>query len=144
MIRRPPRSTRTDTLFPYTTRFRSAVAGRGIGLFPAVAPVPLRCNGLRMGVDAPTAARQAIRSPDSTPIASHGDRSRTGPGHTGVQSADAEHIAGALNHDAIYDRFPGVLLDAGGLDRAQRHLAGAGGPWCSCYTVYRHHPAGMA
>src|SRR3546814_6663002 len=28
MIRRPPRSTRTDTLFPYTTRFRS---GRGAG-----------------------------------------------------------------------------------------------------------------
>src|SRR3546814_15922872 len=28
MIRRPPRSTRTDTLFPYTTLFRS---GRGIG-----------------------------------------------------------------------------------------------------------------
>src|SRR3546814_20098311 len=28
MIRRPPRSTRTDTLFPYTTLFRSPVAGR--------------------------------------------------------------------------------------------------------------------
>src|SRR3546814_5660545 len=28
MIRRPPRSTRTDTLFPYTTLFRSAVALR--------------------------------------------------------------------------------------------------------------------
>src|SRR3546814_17019775 len=27
MIRRPPRSTRTDTLFPYTTRFRSALSG---------------------------------------------------------------------------------------------------------------------
>src|SRR3546814_12818771 len=26
MIRRPPRSTRTDTLFPYTTLFRSAAA----------------------------------------------------------------------------------------------------------------------
>src|SRR3546814_657909 len=25
MIRRPPRTTRTDTLFPYTTRFRSLV-----------------------------------------------------------------------------------------------------------------------
>src|SRR3546814_6343451 len=25
MIRRPPRSTRTDTLFPYTTLFRSAI-----------------------------------------------------------------------------------------------------------------------
>src|SRR3546814_5546829 len=28
MIRRPPRSTRTDTLFPYTTLFRSLHAGR--------------------------------------------------------------------------------------------------------------------
>src|SRR3546814_13616273 len=28
MIRRPPRSTRTDTLFPYTTLFRSAVGQR--------------------------------------------------------------------------------------------------------------------
>src|SRR3546814_13950417 len=28
MIRRPPRSTRTDTLFPYTTLFRSAVSRR--------------------------------------------------------------------------------------------------------------------
>src|SRR3546814_7056704 len=27
MIRRPPRSTRTDTLFPYTTLFRSDVSG---------------------------------------------------------------------------------------------------------------------
>src|SRR3546814_9460571 len=34
MIRRPPRSTRTDTLFPYTTLFRSAAfapAARGAG-----------------------------------------------------------------------------------------------------------------
>src|SRR3546814_4290582 len=28
MLQRPPRSTRTDTLFPYTTPFRSDVAGR--------------------------------------------------------------------------------------------------------------------
>src|SRR3546814_18990444 len=28
MIRRPPRSTRTDTLFPYTTLFRSPLADR--------------------------------------------------------------------------------------------------------------------
>src|SRR3546814_3253919 len=31
MIRRPPRSTRTDTLFPYTTLFRSAVQQRADG-----------------------------------------------------------------------------------------------------------------
>src|SRR3546814_14004210 len=29
MIRRPPRSTRTDTLFPYTTLFRSTSVGLG-------------------------------------------------------------------------------------------------------------------
>src|SRR3546814_12347145 len=29
MIRRPPRSTRTDTLFPYTTLFRSTGADAG-------------------------------------------------------------------------------------------------------------------
>src|SRR3546814_2280041 len=29
MIRRPPRSTRTDTLFPYTTLFRSSDGGPG-------------------------------------------------------------------------------------------------------------------
>src|SRR3546814_7333808 len=29
MIRRPPRSTRTDTLFPYTTLFRSQIAHEG-------------------------------------------------------------------------------------------------------------------
>src|SRR3546814_9330204 len=28
MIRRPPRSTRTDTLFPYTTLFRSALQSK--------------------------------------------------------------------------------------------------------------------
>src|SRR3546814_16047544 len=30
MIRRPPRSTRTDTLFPYTTLFRSIVLCEGV------------------------------------------------------------------------------------------------------------------
>src|SRR3546814_3531260 len=31
MRRRPPRSTRTDTLFPYTTLFRSGEDARGLG-----------------------------------------------------------------------------------------------------------------
>src|SRR3546814_19637212 len=35
MIRRPPRSTRTDTLFPYPTPFRSLSASR------AATPIPL-------------------------------------------------------------------------------------------------------
>src|SRR3546814_3293084 len=39
MIRRPPRSTRTDTLFPYTTLFRSEARA---GLTPVAADRPLR------------------------------------------------------------------------------------------------------
>src|SRR3546814_2635711 len=42
MIRRPPRSTRTDTLFPYTTLFRS-------GMFtPAMRATPLLLNSRRL------------------------------------------------------------------------------------------------
>src|SRR3546814_10350783 len=32
MIRRPPRSTRTDTLFPYTTLFRSVIGAGSSGI----------------------------------------------------------------------------------------------------------------
>src|SRR3546814_3959329 len=44
MIRRPPRSTRTDTLFPYTTLFRSARA--------ADERLGARQEGHRRGADA--------------------------------------------------------------------------------------------
>src|SRR3546814_5520470 len=46
MVRRPPRSTRTDTLFPYTTRFRSPqLSGYG----RSVAPPSYRRLPLRAG-----------------------------------------------------------------------------------------------
>src|SRR3546814_19335639 len=47
MIRRPPRSTRTDTLFPYTTLFRSLAHGLLLGaavpahLDQQIEPLPL-------------------------------------------------------------------------------------------------------
>src|SRR3546814_3608758 len=41
MIRRPPRSTRTDTLFPYTTLFRSVGVLVGVAVAVVVAPVVL-------------------------------------------------------------------------------------------------------
>src|SRR3546814_7129221 len=43
MIRRPPRSTRTDTLFPYTTLFRSM-----IGINPATDSTASICAMLEM------------------------------------------------------------------------------------------------
>src|SRR3546814_5573225 len=65
MIRRPPRSTRTDTLFPYTTLFRStpanpwrALVGRGAS-FEAARTLPRslrRVNALG-GPDRPAARR---------------------------------------------------------------------------------------
>src|SRR3546814_9324599 len=41
MIRRPPRSTRTDSLFPYTTLFRSDHRARRRGHLPARLPAAL-------------------------------------------------------------------------------------------------------
>src|SRR3546814_6900118 len=38
MIRRPPRSTRTDTLFPYPPLFRPPAATRGAGAVAPTAP----------------------------------------------------------------------------------------------------------
>src|SRR3546814_1295070 len=48
MIRRPPRSTRTDTLFPYTTLFRSSIEASDAFHAPA-RPVGLErgCTPLR-------------------------------------------------------------------------------------------------
>src|SRR3546814_9396171 len=52
MIRRPPRSTRTDTLFPYTTLFRSVVAGQVLRLRQALVQHPVEPPGLvRVAVD---------------------------------------------------------------------------------------------
>src|SRR3546814_19816459 len=43
MIRRPPRSTRTDTLFPYTTLFRSASQGAQVVLIQELFETPYFC-----------------------------------------------------------------------------------------------------
>src|SRR3546814_16173217 len=60
MIRRPPRSTRTDTLFPYTTRFRSERSGRSA----------CRSGGLNM--DFNTDVPSTVIDTDTGPSASGG------------------------------------------------------------------------
>src|SRR3546814_14643901 len=68
MIRRPPRSTRTDTLFPYTTLFRSSSFGDSAKSVPAMlvsilifmgrAPLPERRRApLSQRAGSPQAAR---------------------------------------------------------------------------------------
>src|SRR3546814_18362933 len=54
MKRRPPRSTRTDTLFPYTTLFRSIV-GEDVKLVQKIGAEELEIK-LRAGDTAPTQA----------------------------------------------------------------------------------------
>src|SRR3546814_5846685 len=62
MIRRPPRSTRTDTLFPYTTLFRSSEVGVTWTTMPAPA---LLC------------APEAIHAPSFTWNGYHCDQTRS-------------------------------------------------------------------
>src|SRR3546814_175201 len=57
MIRRPPISTRTDTLFPYTTLFRS-VAARF-----SRSPRSVNCSSARTFAPAPLKEGSALRPP---------------------------------------------------------------------------------
>src|SRR3546814_21112035 len=45
MIRQPPRSTRTDTLFPYTTLFRSRFPNRHLGAIGMKALIAFDLDG---------------------------------------------------------------------------------------------------
>src|SRR3546814_14903590 len=75
MIRRPPRSTRTDTLFPYTTLFRSD----GGGIEPGIDGVEHRAGGrhaemrleLRRGVGGDDGER--IAAADAAPRQRRGE-----------------------------------------------------------------------
>src|SRR3546814_3469712 len=65
MIRRPPRSTRTDTLFPYTTLFRSHWDAGAASDSRDIAPVPDRRDGPRYPGDGRKASRSPLREPAS-------------------------------------------------------------------------------
>src|SRR3546814_8470720 len=59
MIRRPPRSKRTDTLFPYTTRFRSS----GISRLDEIEPVGWRVEAERIAIRGIERVLQVARRP---------------------------------------------------------------------------------
>src|SRR3546814_6822693 len=65
MIRRPPRSTRTDTLFPYTTLFRSQGVYRGHGR-PVVHVAGIRRGAAGRGGGAADAGAALLRSEGHT------------------------------------------------------------------------------
>src|SRR3546814_8909390 len=65
MIRRPPRSTRTDTLFPYTTLFRSGLAEDGIDLHRRPCHTCVECD-IRARVRPPSRPTLHFRSEEHT------------------------------------------------------------------------------
>src|SRR3546814_17056671 len=127
MIRRPPRSTRTDTLFPYTTLFRSA--GRPVGKQRhRAAPRERTAKLVRLIVD--LALRLALDIDGAVLVGEPADE-RGGPDlrlrHEGrprraAGRADLEppNQTGEDKHDAPTPR-------AGGEDAQARRDAGGGG-----------------
>src|SRR3546814_14647684 len=82
MIRRPPRSTRTDTLFPYTTLFRSdffqALPGNGYMRLRAAAARVI--GKMRHGEKAPSVVIMTLLNGESgfQPMAGASDRITSG------------------------------------------------------------------
>src|SRR3546814_5539045 len=83
MIRRPPRSTRTDTLFPYTTLFRSAAFAKMVVKF-VIDFSPFARRLVRP--DRP--ASQRIRVPEPYPIPGGVGQLQSPPAR-GVRSREA-------------------------------------------------------
>src|SRR3546814_16596025 len=121
MIRRPPRSTRTDTLFPYTTLFRSErlVVGEGgvVDELDAVAHALLDgVRGARVGGELPVAAaRLAHRHRDF--LFRH---RRLLGAHAGDLLAGQVQLDGV---DAVLDELAHVSEDRHGSRLAQAGVA---------------------
>src|SRR3546814_923953 len=121
MKRRPPRSTRTDTLFPYTTRFRSAAPRRRT----RIPPTPCSSGPTRRS----TRPRAMVATGSSTGAATraaHNEKPRPGDPGGGLVCQAAPAIMarpeplldlGFLEFDVLaHDRI--ILLE--------RHLLGLG------------------
>src|SRR3546814_9190945 len=94
MIRRPPRSTRTDTLFPYTTLFRSLLSAH---------PLRIGVGAIRWKWDRVPAASHARRGaarvePRSAAFPFQGSRSDARPRRTDLRPS-ARRLGGGRDQD---------------------------------------------
>src|SRR3546814_9894044 len=97
MIRRPTRSTRTDTLFPYTTLFRSASAPNSVS-----AAMRVISSALSASRPSRTPPRQASASPKRTSTSSlpspSGPAGRSGLLFSGTSFSVPTRVE-RINHD---------------------------------------------
>src|SRR3546814_10684803 len=105
MIRRPPRSTRTDTLFPYTTLFRSV-------LLQALVPILHQAVHLRLGAGAIAHQLLGVELAHRRVLADRLVHQRLGEGRlvalVVAEAAIAEHV----DHDVLVERLPEFGGDA--------------------------------
>src|SRR3546814_20433955 len=101
MIPRPPRATRTDTLFPYTTRFRSQ--GELLQKNHCTVICPCRSNCVPVGAFLWCSGGQR-RGPPRLLVANHGVEHAQQVTHAGGHG----HLAGfAFGHEARIARLEG-------------------------------------
>src|SRR3546814_20315670 len=123
MIRRPPRSTRTDTLFPYTTLFRS-ILRRGAAWFSSIGRENNKGTKLFQisgHVNAPCVVEEAMGIPFRELIDKHAGGIRGGwdnllaviPGGSSVPLAPAAEIMDApMGFDGLETRGSGLRTAA--------------------------------
>src|SRR3546814_20291976 len=120
--RRPPRSTRTDTLFPYTTRFRSPLATRSCSM-----PIDLEALLERQ--------RTASRDPSSAIAAIRKDRLRRAidllvTNEAALTAAMAEDFGvRARDQSQLYDLVSPIQTLRPALKRAARKTVTWGKRW---------------
>src|SRR3546814_4518436 len=93
MIRRPPISTRTDTLFPYTTLFRSLEVLKGVSLEARQGDVISMIGASGSGKSTFLRCINLLEIPDAGEVRVAGELIRMVPSRTGgLRAADSRQV----------------------------------------------------
>src|SRR3546814_18000299 len=143
MIRRPPRSTRTDTLFPYTTLFRSGAAVHRAGAGAILQRAAVDPDDHRRAIGAfgcPDVERQAILAHRARRLeldAGGGIGGLDALGAEAARSPDALPFRGARGRAP--DAFANGGWGMGGDASAEARRAGKGCVRTCCYRWSPEH-----
>src|SRR3546814_20939756 len=111
MLRRPPRSTRTDTLFPYTTLFRSVRGRRGGGCWRRAGE---RCEPLRVTTEERHVRAQRIAAALARPSPEAAARYLEGVDKWELTVARSAKRKDEDRKSGVYGKFVTVRVDHGG------------------------------
>src|SRR3546814_12726919 len=109
IIRRPPRSTRTDTLFPYTTLFRSLPNNNNDPLHRPDHPILKKANNLRGSPQKNPATSMGLRMEAADGIRSSEQELMTGSGACRANVQACRALAFRTRMTFMRRRGPGTL-----------------------------------